>query len=49
MAGIQITSFVLQKFFNIHFSANLANTAHIVGGLVGIGAGRISFFNWRQT
>jgi GlpG protein len=44
---LQMVSFFL-LFFNIQsFSPNIANTAHIAGGLVGVILGRIPFFAWR--
>ncbi|MBI5346102.1 MAG: rhomboid family intramembrane serine protease [Chlamydiae bacterium] len=46
--GLQFVSFVLE-LLNIHLLSGLiiANTAHIVGALVGIILGRIPFFAWR--
>jgi GlpG protein len=44
MMGLELLSFFL-KFFSINISANIANTAHIVGGLIGILLARIPFFS----
>lgn len=46
MMGLELLSFTL-KFFHVDISANIANTAHIVGGLVGILLARIPFFSRR--
>jgi len=48
MAGIQLLSFVLEKSFAVAFSPNIANTAHLTGGLMGFLFGRMSFFSWRH-
>lgn len=48
MAGIQIASFVLEKSYNVAFSPNIANIAHLTGGLLGLLFGRLSYFRWRQ-
>lgn len=44
MFAVQMVSFALQLFTTIQFSPNIANTAHIVGGIVGALLGRLSFF-----
>jgi membrane associated rhomboid family serine protease len=44
MAALEILSFFLQYFQLIHFSPNIANTAHIVGGLTGMLLGRWRLF-----
>lgn len=49
MFGLQFTSFILQTFSNVQFSPNIANTAHIAGGLIGASLGRLRFFSWRAS
>lgn len=49
MFGLQFTSFILQLFSDVSFSPNIANTAHIVGGLIGVWLGRMPFFAWRAS
>lgn len=44
MLGLEIVSLTL-KLFSVNISANIANTAHIVGGLVGMLLGKLSFFS----
>lgn len=44
MFGLELVIFGLQLFGWIEASANIANTAHLVGGVVGILLGRIRFF-----
>lgn len=48
MAGIQFASFVLEKSFAVAFSPNIANVAHLTGGVMGLLFGRLSYFRWRQ-
>lgn len=48
MAAIQLLSFVLEKSFNLAFSPNIANMAHLAGGMVGFLLGRLNFFSWRH-
>ncbi|MDE3046020.1 MAG: rhomboid family intramembrane serine protease [Verrucomicrobiota bacterium] len=42
--GLQFGSFLLLVFTSIDFSPSIANTAHVVGALVGALLGRLSFF-----
>lgn len=42
--ALTFISFFLQIFTNIPFSPNIANTAHIVGGLIGAFLGRFKIF-----
>ncbi|MGD2170115.1 MAG: rhomboid family intramembrane serine protease [Chlamydiota bacterium] len=44
MLGLQVVSFFIQTFMEDLFIFNIANTAHIIGGVVGILLGRSSFF-----
>ncbi len=44
MCAIELFTFGLQLFSVIQVSPQIANTAHVVGGLVGIFLGRFSFF-----
>ncbi len=41
---IELFTFLLQLFSVIEIAPNIANTAHIMGGLVGLVLGRVSFF-----
>jgi GlpG protein len=47
MFAIELFTFSLQLFSVIQLTPNIANTAHIIGGLVGILLGRFSFFSRR--
>lgn len=47
MFGLQLTSFILQAFSDVQFPLQIANTAHIVGGILGALFGRMNFFSWR--
>jgi GlpG protein len=49
MAAIQVLSFLAEKSFEFAFSPNIANMAHLIGGLVGYFLGRLNFFSWRHT
>lgn len=49
MALIQVASFFMEKTFELAFSPNLANMAHLTGGLVGFLFGRLNFFRWRHV
>ncbi len=49
MLVLEIITFSLRLFSIVHISPPIANTAHIVGGLVGIGLGRLSFFARKMT
>lgn len=49
MAAIQLFSFFVEKSFEWAFSPNIANMAHLIGGLVGYILGRLNFFSWRHT
>lgn len=49
MFGLQFTSFILQLFSSVQFSPNIANTAHITGGILGALLGRMRFFSWRAS
>lgn len=46
---LQIASFFAQFFGLGTFSANIANTAHIAGAVVGALLGRMPFFSWRAV
>lgn len=48
MAAIQTLSFILEKSFDMAVSPNIANVAHLTGGIMGFLFGRINFFRWRQ-
>jgi GlpG protein len=45
MFALELLSFFLQLFTAVKFSPNIANTAHIVGGLTGMLLGRIPLFS----
>jgi GlpG protein len=49
MLAIEIFTFSLQLFSVIQLVPNIANTAHIVGGVTGILLGRLSFFSRRLS
>jgi GlpG protein len=49
MALIQLLSFFFEKALNFAFSPNIANTAHLTGGLAGYFFGKLNFFRWRHT
>jgi GlpG protein len=49
MAALQIASFVLEKYLSVTLAPNIANTAHLSGGLLGLLLGRCHFFSWRPT
>ncbi len=48
MACIQLFSFLMAKSFDLAFSPNIANTAHIGGGIAGFALGKLNFFRWKQ-
>jgi rhomboid protease GlpG len=49
MAAIQLLSFFLEKSFEWSFSPNIANMAHLIGGLVGYILGKLNIFSWRHA
>ena len=49
MAAIQLVSFFLEKSFEWALAPNIANMAHLTGGIVGYLLGRLNFFSWRHT
>ncbi len=49
MAALQLLSFLLAKSLDIGFSIGLANTAHLMGGIIGYFFGRLNFFSWRHA
>lgn len=49
MFALTFASFFLQLFTSVAFAPNIANTAHIVGALIGAFLGRFSFFAQRAT
>jgi GlpG protein len=49
MALIQLLSFFLEKSFDLAFSPNIANMAHLTGGLMGFLLARLNFFSWRHS
>lgn len=46
---IEMLTWLLQAFSIIQIAPNIANTAHIVGGLMGLLLGRLSFFGRRAS
>lgn len=48
MAAIQLFSFFMEKTFSLAFAPNIANGAHLAGGLMGFFLGRLNFFSWRH-
>jgi len=50
MMFLQIGSFLFQIFKpKVGFTPGIANTAHIVGALIGMGLAKIPFFAWRPS
>lgn len=49
MAFIQLLSFFLEKSMDLALSPNIANMAHLTGGLTGYLLGKLNFFSWRHT
>jgi len=49
MAAIQLASFFVEKSFEWSFAPNIANMAHLIGGVVGYILGRLNFFSWRHS
>lgn len=49
MAGIQFLSFFAEKSFNLGFSTNVANVAHLSGALLGYLIGKTNIFSWRYS
>lgn len=49
MTGIQLLSFLLEKSLDWAISPNIANMAHLTGGLTGYILGRLNFFSWRHA
>ncbi|MBF8263507.1 MAG: hypothetical protein HW387_1172 [Parachlamydiales bacterium] len=47
MFVLQTVSFFIQIFTNLPFVLSIANTAHVVGAMIGALCGRMSFFAWR--
>lgn len=44
MLLLELLAFTLQFFSILHLSGGVANTAHVIGGLVGVALGRLRFF-----
>ena len=49
MLGLQIFSSSMELLGKATFSANIANTAHISGGITGAILGKIPYFSWRNN
>lgn len=49
LAALQTVSFVFEKAYDVAFSANIANMAHLSGGIVGYLLGKIGYFSWRSS
>jgi GlpG protein len=49
MAASQFVSFLLEIFYDKTFIPIIANTAHIVGGVVGYALGCLNFFSLKKT
>lgn len=45
MFALELFSFALQMFTQAELTANIANTAHIIGGLIGLFLGKLAFFS----
>jgi len=44
MFGLEIASFIMHYFSYSELTPNIANTAHVVGGLTGLTLGRLNYF-----
>ncbi len=49
MCLLEILTFLLQLFSIINIAPNIANTAHIVGGITGWCLGKVSFFGRKPS
>ena len=49
MASVQLLSFFMEKSFNMGFSPNIANIAHLSGALIGYMIGKTNIFSWRHS
>lgn len=49
MVALQLVSLLIQNFTALDLPLNIANSAHIAGGLAGLFLGRLPFFAWRRT
>ncbi|MDX8431140.1 MAG: rhomboid family intramembrane serine protease [Candidatus Algichlamydia australiensis] len=49
MMGFQIVLFILQRFFQIEWNLRIANSAHVVGALVGIFLARFPLFTKQRA
>jgi GlpG protein len=49
MAALGMVTFLLQIFFNINLGTNLANTAHVIGILMGFLLGQLPVFGRRYA
>lgn len=45
MVGLEIALILFKYLSSYQFGLNIANTAHVVGGLVGLGLGRMNYFS----
>lgn len=48
MVGVELLTLTLHLFSSMQLPFNIANTAHVVGGIVGLLLGRFSFFSRRM-
>lgn len=48
MLALQVVSFFLETFGNIHMPLGIANTAHLVGALSGYLLARLNYFSWQH-
>lgn len=49
VAGLQLLSFITETTMQMAITPNIANTAHISGGLAGLILGRFNLFGWRSS
>lgn len=47
MGLLQFISFIMEVAFKINLPLNIANTAHIAGGIIGYFLGKLYYFSWR--
>lgn len=49
MASVEVVAFFMEKFYAYSLPLNLANTAHIAGGITGWLIGQSNIFSWKEA
>lgn len=49
MAAVQAVSFFFETVYDIALTPNIANMAHLSGGVMGYLLGKLNYFSWRQS